>query len=56
MSLPYEAPLITKLLRRMSDADLARTEPVRFQTWPAAVVLKAAVIRELITNERRRRT
>lgn len=52
---PYTAPLITKLLRSMSDAQLMAVMPYDFQRWPAKRIVKAPVIRELIANERARR-
>lgn len=54
--IPYEAPFVATLLRRMPPDRLAAVEPTHFQTWPARVVIKAGVIRELISNERARRT
>jgi len=52
---PFDAALVSILLRRMPDARLAATAPSHFQTHPAPVTLKASVLRELIDNERARR-
>ena len=53
--IPYEAPLIARLLRGFSAPALATATPTTFQTWPAAVVCKPSAINELIANERARR-
>lgn len=53
--IPYTAPAITTLLRRMSPAELHAVAPSDFQRWPAKVATKAPVIRELIANEHARR-
>lgn len=52
---PYDAPMIVRLLRAMSDEQLAAATWQRFQTHPAPVITKGAIIRELIANERDRR-
>lgn len=52
---PYHAKLITKLLRGMPDVRLAKISHRTFQTYPAAHIERAAVIQELIANERSRR-
>lgn len=53
--LPYDAPLIVKLLRAMSDEKLATVTWQQFQMHPAPCITKGAIIRELIANERDRR-
>lgn len=55
MSEPYTPQLVTRLLRSMTDAQLAATKPTSFQLWPARRILKAEVLAEMITNERTRR-
>ena len=52
---PYDAPMIVRLLRAMSSAQLAAITSAQFQTHPAPVITKGAIIRELIANERDRR-
>lgn len=52
---PYSPPLITRLLRGFSDAELREVTPNRFQTWPAKRIVKGPIIQELISNERARR-
>lgn len=52
MSLPYTPHFITKLLRDMPDERLREATPVQFQTWPAKHIVPAAIIAELINNER----
>lgn len=52
---PYNAPMIVRLLRAMSSAQLATITSHQFQTHPAPVITKGAIIRELIANERHRR-
>lgn len=53
--IPYEAPLILRLLRRMPDVRLKEATPPLFQTWPAQVVIPGATIAKLIRIERERR-
>lgn len=52
---PYTAPLITKLLRGMTNAQLMAVMPHDFQRWPAKRIVKAPAIQEIINNERARR-
>ncbi len=53
--IPYDAPMIDALLRRMPAERLAIVVPSDFQRWPLVVVTASSIIRELITNERARR-
>lgn len=53
--LPYNVPMIQKLLRAMSSEKLEAATSDQFQIHPAPVVIKGAIIRELIANERARR-
>jgi len=53
--IPYDPPMIAKLLRTMPRAHLATATPVLFQTWPAAKITPSPVILEMIRNERARR-
>lgn len=53
--IPYDPPLITKLLRSMDDARLAGVEWQSFQVWPVQHITPGKLIRELIANEKARR-
>lgn len=56
MSLPFTPPLISRLLRGMSDADLSAATPATFQMHPVAKkVAKSTIVKELIANEIARR-
>lgn len=56
MGLPYSAPLITRLLRSMSDAQLRTAKPHDFHLAPVTkVIVPSAIITDLIRNERARR-
>ncbi len=52
---PYEPALISKLLRAMPAERFAAATAIQFQTWPAAKITPAKVIKELIENEKARR-
>jgi hypothetical protein len=54
--MPYDGPFISKLLRAMPDGAVAAAHPYDFQRQPVVVVTRAATIRELIANERARRS
>ena len=52
---PYTAPMIVRLLRQKTDAELAVTDWQRFQMHPTRKIVKGEIIRELIANEKARR-
>lgn len=52
MTIPYTQAFAATLLRRMTDDQLARVTPERFQTIPLVKVLPWAIGRELIDAER----
>lgn len=52
---PYDAPMVARMLASASDDDLARYTNRDFQRWPATVILKGELIREMIANEISRR-
>ena len=54
--IPYDPPMITKLLRSMDGARLASVHPHAFQTWPVQHVTPGKLILELIANEKARRS
>lgn len=53
--IPYDPPMITKLLRSMDSARLASVHPHDFQRWPVQYITPGKLIRELIANEKARR-
>lgn len=56
MSLPFTPPLISRLLRGMSDEHLRAATPATFQMNPVAKkIVPSAVVIELIANETARR-
>lgn len=56
MTVPYDAPLISRLLRGMSEPDLRAATPATFQMHPVAKrVVKSAIVNDLIRNELARR-
>ena len=57
MTVPYTPALIARLLRDMSEPQLASAHPHDFHRWPTRKIVPAKIIRELISNEldRRRR-
>lgn len=53
--IPYDAPFVAKMLRRMPESELRRATPTDFQRWPARVAIKGPAIKEMIANELSRR-
>lgn len=52
--IPYDPPMISRLLRTMPPDRLATVTDVKFRTG-AQVVTPGKIIRELISNEKQRR-
>lgn len=53
--IPYDAPMIVAVLRKLPPQSLAAATPRTFQTVPVTAITPVPVIRELIANERARR-
>lgn len=53
--IPYTKSAIHGLLKTMDDDALEKVDHTYFQRWPAAVIEKGELIKELITNEKARR-
>lgn len=53
--IPYDAEMISKLLRSMPQERLATIKASDFHMWPAQAITKAAVIGEMIAHEKQRR-
>lgn len=53
--IPYDAPMIRAIIRKLPDQQFARVRPSDFHRWPAEAITPTPAILELIANERVRR-